>query len=303
MRESVSLVDFKTYMSYDFAQYGVAPIIAGAAKVAFVAVLETLISARIADNKTGTRFEQDKECFGLSIANMLSGVMGGTPCTGVLVRTAVNIASGANHKYSQLINAVWVLLIVAVLIPYFAYIPMSIIASMLITSAFRLLPIDIMKYMWKHDKAEFFILVMTGVICIFIDGAMGLMAGCFIALLRHAVNTGVAEIDFQNNEGQELKITPDGEINFINTIDFGIKTIDAVKASSATNIVIDLSTVTAIDCDGLENLEKIVSVAKGRKDVEETNIVFVQQEVECLVWANSDLKKNYTVVASYNMYK
>jgi len=276
MRKSVSLVDFGTYMSYDFKTHGVGPIVAGAFKVAFVAVLETLISARIADNKTGTRFVQDKECFGLSIANILSGVMGGTPCTGVLVRTAVNIASGADHKYSQFINAVWVLLIVAVLIPYFAYIPMCIIASMLITSAFRLLPIDVMKYMWKHDKAEFFILLITGIICIFVDGAMGLMAGSFISLLRHAVNSGIAEIDFKENEGSELKITPDGEINFINTIDFGIKTVDAVKDSKATNIVIDLATVTAIDCDGLENLEKIVSTAKGRKDME-TKIVFVQQ--------------------------
>jgi len=255
---------------YDFAKYGVGPIVAGAFKVAFVAVLETLISARIADNKTGTRFVQDKECFGLSLANILSGIMGGTPCTGVLVRTAVNIASGADHKYSQFINAMWVLVIVAVLIPFFAYIPMCIIASMLITSAFRLLPIDIMKSMWKHDKAEFFILVITGVICIFVDGAMGLMAGSFISLLRHAVNSGTAEIDISENEGSELKITPDGEINFINTIDFGIKTVDAVKATNSSTIVVDLSTVTHIDCDGLENLEKIVSVAD-----KETKIVFI----------------------------
>ena len=233
---------------------------------------------------------------------MVSGVLGGTPCTGVLVRTAVNIASGADHKYSQLINAFWVLLIVAVLIPYFAYIPMAIIASMLITSAFRLLPIDIMKYMWKHDKAEFFILIITGIICIFVDGAMGLMAGSFISLLRHAVNSGTAEIKFED-DSQELVIRPDGEINFINTIDFGIKTVDAVKASKAKNIVVDLQTVTAIDCDGLENLEKIVSVAKARKDesgsVMETNITFVKQEVESDVWANSDLKKDFTVVDSY----
>ena len=66
-------------------------IMVGALKVAFVAVLETLISARIADNKTNTRFDQSKEIFGMSIANMVSGILGGTPCTGVLIRTNVNI--------------------------------------------------------------------------------------------------------------------------------------------------------------------------------------------------------------------
>ena len=224
--------------------------------------------------------------------------MGGTPCTGVLVRTAVNIASGADHKYSQLINAFWVLLISFVLIPYFAYIPMSIIASMLITSAFRLLPVDVMKTMWKHDKAEFFILVLTALVCIFVDGAMGLMAGSFISLLRHAVNSGEAEIDISENEGSELKITPDGPINFINTIDFGIKTVDAVKATSSTTVVIDLTTVTHIDCDGLENLEKIVNSAP-----KDAKIVFIAQKEESEVWANSDLKKDQNVVSSYKSYK
>ena len=66
-------------------------VIVGALKVAFVAVLETLISARIADNKTNTRFDQSKEIFGMSLANMACGLLGGVPCTGVLIRTNVNV--------------------------------------------------------------------------------------------------------------------------------------------------------------------------------------------------------------------
>jgi MFS superfamily sulfate permease-like transporter len=72
----------------------------GSLKVAFVAVLETLISARIADTKTGTRFDESKETLGMGLGNVLSGFFGGTPCTGVLVRTGVNIASGATDKIS-----------------------------------------------------------------------------------------------------------------------------------------------------------------------------------------------------------
>lgn len=75
-------------------------ILLGSLKVSFVAVLETLISARIADNMTGTRFKASPECRGMAVANMVSGALGGTPCTGVLVRTAVNCSSGATHKTS-----------------------------------------------------------------------------------------------------------------------------------------------------------------------------------------------------------
>ena len=56
MKDGISLFDSTKYMGYNFEKYGVAPIISGSFKVAFVAVLETLISARIADNKTGKFF-------------------------------------------------------------------------------------------------------------------------------------------------------------------------------------------------------------------------------------------------------
>jgi SulP family sulfate permease len=75
-------------------------VIIGALKIAFVAVLETLISARIADNKTNTRFDQSQEIFGMAICNMVCGLLGGTPCTGVLIRTNVNIQTNATHKIS-----------------------------------------------------------------------------------------------------------------------------------------------------------------------------------------------------------
>lgn len=75
-------------------------IIIGSVKVCFVAVLETLISGRIADNRTDTRFNQSKEVFGMSLANIVAGVLGGTPCTGVLIRTNVNIQTKATHKTS-----------------------------------------------------------------------------------------------------------------------------------------------------------------------------------------------------------
>lgn len=105
------------YMRAPFREENPIPfknILFGAVEVAFVAVLETLISARIADTKTGTRFDEAKETMGMGIANCVSGLMGGTPCTGVLVRTGVNVASGANDKISQFLNSISVLIIVMI---------------------------------------------------------------------------------------------------------------------------------------------------------------------------------------------
>jgi len=90
---------------------------------------------------TQTRFEANPECRGVSIANILCGLVGGAPCTGVLVRTAVNVASGATYKYSQFINSVVCLIIIVVLIKVFVYLPMAVIASILMCSACRLIDI------------------------------------------------------------------------------------------------------------------------------------------------------------------
>lgn len=89
MKDDVQLFNFDFWSPKKAIPFAL--ILVGSFKVSFVAVLETLISGRIADNKTNTRFDQSKEIFGMSIANIFCGLMGGTPCTGVLIRTNVNI--------------------------------------------------------------------------------------------------------------------------------------------------------------------------------------------------------------------
>lgn len=75
-------------------------LIIGAASVAIVSVFETMISAKHGAHRTETIFDRRSETFALSLANIASGAMGGIPCTGVLVRTALNIDNGATHKTS-----------------------------------------------------------------------------------------------------------------------------------------------------------------------------------------------------------
>ena len=179
---SVEIISFK-YMNNKIP---ISNIIVGALKVTFVAVLETLISARIADNLTGTRFDWSLEVKGLAVANFVCGLFGATPCTGVLVRTAVNVSSGATHKISQFMNGIVCLIVIFLLLPAFTYIPMPVIASMLITSACRLVPKKIIAHLYHIDKFECFMLLFTAAMCVFIDGAIGLMIGMVISLMVNA---------------------------------------------------------------------------------------------------------------------
>jgi MFS superfamily sulfate permease-like transporter len=153
-----------------------------------------LISARIADNQTGTRFDGSVEIRGLAVANLVCGLFGATPVTGVLVRTAVNVASGATDKLSQFINAVVVLIVILLLLPAFTYIPMAVIASILITSSCRLIPKKIIAHLFHLDKLECFILLFTGALCVLVDGALGLLIGGGIALLVNASKLSLQKV-------------------------------------------------------------------------------------------------------------
>lgn len=153
-----------------------------------------MISARIADNQTGTRFDGSVEIRGLAVANLVCGLFGATPVTGVLVRTAVNVASGATDKLSQFINAVVVLIVILLLLPAFTYIPMAVIASILITSSCRLIPKKIIAHLFHLDKLECFILLFTGALCVLVDGALGLLIGGGIALLVNASKLSLQKV-------------------------------------------------------------------------------------------------------------
>ena len=73
--------------------------------------------------------------------------------------------------------------------PAFVYTPMPCIAAILIVSATRLVPFKVMHELIRLDTSEFVILIITTVICVFVDGAFGLMVGGVISILRTAIKT------------------------------------------------------------------------------------------------------------------
>ena len=149
---------------------------------------------------------------------MLSGVMGGTPCTGVLVRTSVNVSSGASNRMSQFINSIVVLVVIFVVMPAFVFTPMPCVAAILITSACRLVPIAVIKELWVIDKAEFVILFITAGVCVFKDGATGLMVGAIISILRTAIKSQSADtVDEMESSGIH-HITVRGQVSYISAL-------------------------------------------------------------------------------------
>ena len=94
-----------------------------AGAIALIAMLETLISAKIADGITKTKHHKKKELLGLALANIGSGLMGGIPATAALARTALNIKSGATHSLSAMLSSFCIVLFSTFTLSYFNYRP------------------------------------------------------------------------------------------------------------------------------------------------------------------------------------
>jgi MFS superfamily sulfate permease-like transporter len=98
-----------------------------------------------------------------------------------------------------------VLLITLVFMPAFVYIPLPCIAAILIVAATRLIPVKVIKQLWAYDMGEFIILLIVSVICVGVDGAIGLMVGAVISILRTAVKTSKAK-------AIQARTSDDGEV-------------------------------------------------------------------------------------------
>jgi len=156
----------------------------------------------------------------MSLGNTLAGFMGGAPCTGVLVRTGVNVTAGATDKMSQFINSLVVLAITLVFMPAFVYIPLPCIAAILIVAATRLIPFKVIKQLWNYDMNELIILLVVTIICVGVDGAIGLMVGGVISLLRTAIKTSKSPAiqARTSDDGEVLILSFTGQVSYINAL-------------------------------------------------------------------------------------
>ena len=159
-------------------------LLQGSLAIAMVAVLETLISAFIADRMTKTLFNQRAEVMAVGVANLLCGVAGGIPATAALARTALNIKSGATSRGAGIVNGISIVLLSTVLFPLFKYLPLPVVAAVLVNVAARMIEWPEIKLLYAMDKPMFAVAIVSALVCILEDPTMGIIVGAVLAMIR-----------------------------------------------------------------------------------------------------------------------
>ena len=164
-------------------------LVPNAITIAVLAAIESLLSCVVSDKMIDDTHNSNTELIAQGAGNICSALFGGIPATGAIARTAANVKNGGRSPVSGMVHAVVLLLVLVVLMPYAAFIPMPVIAAVLFMVAYNMSE-------WRHfvkicKTAPIFdtlVLVLTFVLTVVFDLvvaiAVGLAVHYFIVLIR-----------------------------------------------------------------------------------------------------------------------
>jgi carbonic anhydrase len=154
--------------------------------IAMVASVESLLCAVATDKlHTGPRANLDKELIAQGAANSVSGLLGGLPVTGVIVRSAANINAGAKTRLSAILHGIWILLFVLVASSQLNRIPLAALAGLLVHVGVRLINLHHIKDLHVHREVIVYFVTALGVAFVNLLAGVGMGIGlALIMLLR-----------------------------------------------------------------------------------------------------------------------
>jgi SulP family sulfate permease len=257
------------------------PLIAPAITVAMLGAIESLMSAVVSDRMSGTKHNPNVELVGQGVANIMSPLFGGLPATGAIARTATNIRSGAKTPVSGMIHALTLLAIVLFAAPLARFIPLSVLAAILLVVSYNMGEWREIPELLKLTPLEIGTWLVTFALTVFADLTVAVEAGMILAALVYirkvTATTTVSQVtDEYLREGQvhilQHKEIPSYVAIFRIHGPFLFGATDKVEEivrklpELPPIVVMRLRNMTAIDATGLQALEELADAvhASGR---------------------------------------
>lgn len=154
---------------------------------ALIASAESLFSAAAVDRMhDGPRTRYNTELVAQGVGNTVCGLLGALPMTAVIVRSAANVQAGAQTKASRVLHGLWLLLFAVALPGLLQVIPVSALAGVLVYSGWKLLNPGQIVPLWRQDRGEAAVMVVTTGAIIATDLLKGVIVGLVAAVIKSA---------------------------------------------------------------------------------------------------------------------
>ena len=249
--------------------------------LAGLAVLDSLLSCKVADNITGERHSSDRETFGQGMANMAAGLFGGVTTATATMRTVANIKFGGKTPLASIVHGLTLLAILLGLGSLVAKIPAACLAAILFKVGIEILDYRIMPLINKLPLKDLIIFCTVLFVTVYEDLMIAIAIGIIFAVLSSlkdlkSVFKEKGDYQFLNinnpdyKEGLKLKSSNDSIINilspsgplFFGSVEKLTKSYNQIPSES--NVIIDMKNITNIDLSGVFGLEDLIKLSQSQ---------------------------------------
>ncbi|MDA1162185.1 MAG: SulP family inorganic anion transporter [Planctomycetota bacterium] len=192
-------------------------LVQSALVVAVVASAETLLCATAVDQMhQGPRTRYNQELTAQGIGNMVCGILGALPMTGVIVRSSANVESGGKTRISAILHGVWLLVFVVFLGFLLRMIPTSALAAILVYTGYKLVNPKSIRELRAYGWGEVAIYSATVVTIVVTDLLTGVIVGITLAAAKLLNAFSQLDVDLAIADGTDKTVlTLTGAATFV----------------------------------------------------------------------------------------
>lgn len=151
--------------------------------IAMLGAIESLLSATVADGRTGDRTNCNTELIGQGLANVVVPIFGGIPVTGAIARTMTNITNGGKTPVAGIIHALVLLLVFLFAMPLINLVPMSCLAAVLIMVSYNMSGWRTVVGLANSPKGDIWVLVVTFLLTVIFNLTIAIEIGLLLAVV------------------------------------------------------------------------------------------------------------------------
>jgi SulP family sulfate permease len=232
--------------------------------VAFVGLMESLMTAKLVDDITDTHSDKTRESWGQGVANMASGFFGGMGGCAMIGQTMINVkASGARTRLSTFLSGAFLLVLVVALGDIVSVIPMAALVAVMIFVSIATFDWHSLQTIHRMPKSETAVMLSTVAVTLLTHNlAIGVGVGVLVACVLFAQRIAhLVDVD-RVVEGDTARYTVDGALFFASSNDLYTQ---FEYADDPQNVVIDLSRAHVWDASTVAALDAITHKYETRR--------------------------------------
>ncbi|OHX51134.1 sulfate permease [Planococcus salinarum] len=235
--------------------------------LAIVGLLESMLTANIVDDMTGTSSDKNKESRGQGIANFITGFFGGMAGCAMIGQSIINVKSGGRGRLSALVAGAFLMFLIIVLGNVVIQIPMPVLVGIMIMVSIGTFDWSSFNYLKKAPKSDSIVMVATVAIVVYThDLSIGVLAGVLLSAIFFV--SKISKIKVQKRLLDATHYNVEGQLFFASVEDFLEKFDYDIEDEK---VVIDFTDAHIWDDSGVGAVDRVV--LKFREKANEVEIV------------------------------